>query len=65
MDWRSEIVALLHEHRIKQKELAEEIGVSEIWVSYVINGRENPKGMEKRMRDAIDAIVARRAEDDV
>lgn len=62
MDWRSEIVGLLHEHKIKQKELAEEIGVSDIWVCYVLAGRENPKGMEQRMRDAIDAIIARRAE---
>lgn len=63
MDWRSEIVGLLHENKIKQKELAEEIGVSDIWVSYVINGKENPSGMEQRMRDAIKRISEKRAEE--
>lgn len=62
MDWRSEIFGLLHYHKITQIELAEQLGVTSIYVCQVLAGRENPAGMEKRMRDAIDAIAEKRGQ---
>lgn len=60
LDWRSEIIGLLHANKIKQKELAKELGVSDIWVCSVLSGNKNSSGMEQRMRDAINKICERR-----
>lgn len=59
-EWTGRIVALLHTHRIRQAELAEELGVSAQYVSMVLNGKKNPKGIQERMENAIQAIVDRR-----
>lgn len=59
-EWTGQIVGLLHTRRITQAELATELGVTEQYVSMVLNGKKNPKGIQKRMESAIQAIVDRR-----
>ena len=59
-EWTGRIVGLLHTHRIKQSELAGELGLTAQYVSMVLNGKKSPKGIEERMEDAIQAIIERR-----
>lgn len=59
-EWTGRIVGLLHTHRIKQSELAGELGLTAQYVSMVLNGKKSPKGIEERMEDAIQAIIQRR-----
>ena len=59
-DWTGRIVGLLHTNRIMRTELAAELGVTAEYVSMVLNGKKNPKGMPERMEAAIQAIVDRR-----
>ena len=61
-EWTGRIVGLLHTHRIKQAELAQELGLTAQYVSMVLNGKKSPKGIEERMEDAIQTIVDRRNE---
>lgn len=59
-EWTGRIVGMLHTHRVKQAELAEEMGVTAQYVSMVLNGKKSPKGIDERMETAIQAIVDRR-----
>lgn len=59
-NWTGEIVAAMHTHRIKQSELAQEMGLTFQYVSMVLNEKRQPKGMKERMEAAIDAIIDRR-----
>lgn len=61
-NWTGGIVAAMHTHRIKQSELAQEMGLTFQYVSMVLNEKRQPKGMKERMEAAIDAIVDRRAD---
>lgn len=60
-NWTGDIVAALHVHKIKQSELAQELDLTIPYVSMVLNGSRDPKGMKERMEAAINAIVERRA----
>lgn len=60
-NWTGGIVATMHTHRIKQSELAQEMGLTFQYVSMVLNEKRQPKGMKERMEAAIDAIIERRA----
>lgn len=60
-NWTGSIVAALHVNRIKQIELAKELNVTVQYVSMVLNGKKESRGMKERMEAAIDAIVERRA----
>ena len=60
VEWTGRIVGLLHTHRITQTELAEELGVTPVYVSMVLNGKKSPKGMAERMEAAVMAIAKRR-----
>lgn len=59
-EWTGRIVGLLHTHRIMQAELATEMGVTQQYVSMVLNGKKSAKGIQERMETAIQAIVDRR-----
>jgi len=60
--WTGKIVGQLHVNGIKQKELANQMGVSKTWVTMVLNGKaKTPEGMEQRMLDAIDTIKEERS----
>lgn len=59
--WTGSIVGLLHTHKIKQTELAQEMGVTAQYVSMVLNGKKNPKDIKERMEAAISAIIDRRS----
>lgn len=59
-EWTGHIVGLLHMHRIKQTELASELGLTAQYISMVLNGKKTSKDIDKRMETAIRAIVDRR-----
>lgn len=61
MDWTGEVVGLMHTQRVKQIELAQELGFTNEYVNMLLN-RKRPCKDEtvQRMKDAIMAIVARR-----
>lgn len=58
--WTGIIVGLLHTYKIKKAELAQEMGVTAQYLSMVLNGKKNPKGIRERMEAAIRTIVERR-----
>ena len=57
--WMADIVGELHFRRITQRKLAKQLGVTEEYVSSILNGKIDkvPDGMKQRMEDAIKEIV--------
>ncbi len=60
--WTGDIVALLHVHKISQRELASELGVTDIYISMLLNGARKTPSAKERMEAAINAIIERRKE---
>ena len=63
LDWRSEIVGMLHEKGISQTQLAEEMGITKQYVCTILalDGRKQaPADMQERMMSAINSICNRR-----
>ena len=62
-EWTGDLVGLMHVQNISFAELAEELGVTNRYVSAILNSHKEPAGAEKRLRAAIDRIIERRAHD--
>lgn len=59
--WTGRLIGKMHNEQITYAELAEEMGVNKSYVGMLLNGRRKPPNIQKRMEDAVDAIIARRA----
>lgn len=53
----------MHCHRITGLQLAEKLGVTNRYVSMVLNGHRDPPGAEGRFREAVAEIIQERKED--
>lgn len=59
-EWTGNLVGLMHVHKITFSELAEELGVTNRYVSAIINGHKEPAGAEERLTAAANRILERR-----
>ena len=57
--WTGEVVGEMHIHRITAQQLAEELGVSNRWVSAVLNGHRTSKNAEQQFKTAVNNIISR------
>lgn len=55
--WTSEIVALMHHHRITRTALALKLGFTLEYVCMVLNGKREVEGHEERFRAALDELI--------
>ncbi len=58
--WTGEMVGRMHVNRITFEELGDELGVTKNYVGMILNGHRKPAGIQKRMEDAVAAILDRR-----
>jgi len=61
-DWTGELVGLMHCNHITGLQLAEKLGVTNRYVSMVLNGHRDPQGAEARFREAVTEIIEERKE---
>lgn len=64
-EWIGEAVGLMHINKIKAKEEAEEMGVTSVYLSMIMNGKKKVRDenrMKSRVFDAIEAIEKKRQE---
>ena len=64
-EWIGEAVGLMHINKIKAKEVAEEMGVTSVYLSMIMNGKKKVRDenrMKSRVFDAIEAIEKKRHE---
>lgn len=56
--WTGELIGRMHRNRITKTQLAQEMGVTREYLSMILNGHRNPDGIEHRMNDALDNLIA-------
>lgn len=56
-EWTGDLVGLMHTHKISFTQLAEELGVTNRYVSMVLNGHRDPAGAEEKFRAALDRLI--------
>ena len=55
--WTGNLVGLMHNERVSFSELAEELNVTNRYVSMVLNGHRDPVGAEEKFTEALDRII--------
>lgn len=62
-NWTGELVGLLHDNKITQKQLANELGLSYQYVNLVLRGYRSPPNAEQRFRSALHTLIAEKETD--
>ena len=60
--WTGNLVGRMHNSRISNRELADKLGVTNKWVSMVLNGHRSPKDAEQRFNAALDELIKEKEE---
>jgi transcriptional regulator with XRE-family HTH domain len=60
---RKKLRKLAKGNEITNAEIGAEMGVSDTYVAYLLNGSRNPADGEQRLREAIERILDRRKEE--
>ena len=60
-NWIANIVGLMHINKVKQVELARELGISPQFLCSVLSGKRTSKRVQEAAEDAISNIVKRRS----
>ena len=58
--WTADIVSEMHMHRIEKKVLAKQLGMTQEYISMVLNGNREPPNAEERFRSAVETIIENR-----
>lgn len=61
--WTGDLVGLMHNNKISAQSLADELGVTNRYVSMVLNGHRTPKGAEDQFRAAVNRLIEKQKED--
>lgn len=56
-EWTGDLVGLMHTHKISFQQLAEKLGVTNRYVSMILNGHRDPAGAEEKFRAALNELI--------
>ena len=59
--WTGEVVGKIHNNRLTAKELAEELGWNDKYLSQVLNSENPPNNAEQKVNDALGRIIERKS----
>lgn len=62
--WTGRLVGRLHNERITYEDLANEMGCTKAYISMILNGARKPDGIQKRMEEAVSAIISKRKKEE-
>ena len=57
-EWTGDLVGLMHNHKISFQALADKLGVTNRYVSMVLNGHREPPGAEDKFRKAVNELIS-------
>lgn len=60
--WTADLIGKMHLNKITIKQLAAEVGWHPGYLSTVLNGYVNPKNAEKKLKEALEKLIAQRME---
>ena len=55
--WTGEVVGTMHIYRISSKRLAERMGVTNRYLSAILNCKKKPKDCKSRVRQALNELI--------
>ena len=55
--WIGDFIGRMHRNRVTITQLAQEMDVTREYLSMILNGHREPKGIEQRMNDALDNLI--------
>lgn len=58
--WTGRLIGKMHNAGVSRKELAEELRVSESYISLILNGKRKPKGVRSLMGQAVTQLCLRK-----
>ena len=58
--WTGKLIGKMHVNNVKSADLAEELGVSQAYISMLLNSKRNAAGAKERLEAAYEAILANR-----
>lgn len=61
--WTADLIGKMHLNKITIRQLAAEVGWHPSYLSTVLNGYVNPKNAEKKLKDALEKLIAQRMEE--
>lgn len=60
--WTGNLIGRMHNHGVTRTDLGAELGVSDAYISMILNGKRNPIGAQHRLEEAFRRIVERKRE---
>ncbi|NLW79498.1 MAG: hypothetical protein GXY32_08830 [Ruminococcaceae bacterium] len=57
-EWTGTLVGRMHTHKVTRKRLAQHMGLTQEYVSMVLNGKKTPKNAHTRFSTALEALIA-------
>lgn len=60
--WTGALIGKMHNSKVTYDEVAAELGVTKCYISMILNGKRNPPDIQRRMEDAVSAVIRRRKE---
>ena len=60
--WTGALIGRMHNERITYEDLAKKLRLTKSYISMVLNGTRKTKGIQKRFENAVEEIIAERAE---
>lgn len=58
--WTGELIGEMHNHGIKQRELAEEMGITNAYAGMILRGERKPPNIQVRMQEALQNLISKR-----
>jgi len=56
-EWTGDVIGKLHVHGLSIKELAESMGYTHEYLSIILNGKREPKGIQKKVECAVNKLI--------
>lgn len=58
--WTGDLVGKMHVNKVKNSDLAKELGVTEAYISMMLNSKRNTKGMREKLEKAYEAVLEKK-----
>lgn len=58
--WTGDLIGKMHNHKIKQSELAQALGYTNAYVGMILRGERKPPNIQEKMETTLDKLISLR-----
>lgn len=55
--WTGDLIGKMHNHGITYNDLGAKLGITNQYISLILNGFRNPSGIREKMENAVDELI--------